>query len=405
MNIKIINKSLNSGGAAKAALRLFEALKQTNISVDHLAIFDHPKNSKSLKNKYVFNIIKKAYTLQNSIYKPTSLFSNFGQFQLPIQRKLVNSADIIHLHWVAEGVINIKEILSWNKPIIWTMHDMWPFTGGCHYSNNCNKFVTICKKCPLLKNNMYFDLCYYFFLQKEKTFSQIKENRICFVSPSRWLAKLAKSSNLISKHSIEVIANPIDTNIFKPMDKSQIRKKFKIDSSRKLILFTAMGATSDLRKGFIHIEKLITTLDPLLFQFIVLGEQSFKSYYNFSHKIINLGYQDNDSILAELYNIADLTVVPSLQENLSNVIMESLSCGVPVAAFNIGGNNDLIIHLKNGYLANPFDTEDLAKGISYILDINNYQRLSENSVNYVRNHYSYPIIVSKYRDLYNKFLS
>ena len=310
--------------------------------------------------------------------------------------------DIVHLHWVTGGMLRIEDVARIRAPVVWSLHDMWAFTGGCHYDEECGKFKNSCGSCPVLASAKENDLSSKVLQRKQVSFKQ--HTNLTIVGLSNWLAKQAKSSTLFKNTSVVNLPNPIDTTSFAPFCKQQARTLFKLPGDKKLVLFGAMGATSDPRKGFKELAQALDHL-PAEYELVVFGSNEPKISQGFKQKAHYLGHLHDDIALRVLYNAADVMVVPSLQENLSNAIMESLSCGTPVVGFDIGGNSDLIDHQVNGYLAEPYSADDLAKGIAWVLQHQSPDELAENARQKVLENFESSLVASKYIDLYREVLS
>ncbi len=303
--------------------------------------------------------------------------------------------DVLHLHWFNLRFLNINELQKIKKPIVWTLHDSWAFTGICHYIYNCDKYQTQCGNCPFLHSHKANDLSTEVWQKKQKVYNQLD---LHIVTPSRWLAKCTKESTLLGKFLVTVIPNCLDTEIFKPIEQPQRNKK--------RILYGAMNALKDKNKGFLellsairYIEKKINVAD---FELVVFGTDKPIEEFDIKMKVNYLEYLKNDEDLVHAYNEADVMVVPSLSENLSNAIMESLSCGTPVTAFGIGGNADMIEHKQNGYLAEAFSSEDLGDGILWCLENNEDECLSKSARQKVEDNFTIERIANQYKTLYDK---
>lgn len=285
---------------------------------------------------------------------------------------------------------------------------MWPFTGGCHYSDNCVLYKEDCNKCKQLSNKKDTFLSGY--ILKEK-YSSYKKKSIVYVTPSEWLEKCSKESFLLKNSNIKVIPNGIDLKIFKRLDKNFCKKILNLDLSKKYILFGAMTSTSDKRKGYDLLKRALSFFKEKFYLkdkdivLLVFGANKPQNNENLPFDINYLGQISDDITLNIIYNSADVFIAPSREDNLPNTIVEALSCGVPCVAFNVGGMIDLIEHKNNGYLAEPFNIEDLAEGINFVLeDENRWNNLSENALNKAQKDYNINDISDKYIDLYKKIL-
>lgn len=309
---------------------------------------------------------------------------------------------VVHLHWICSGFIRIEELKKIKKPIIWTLHDSWAFTGGCHIPYTCEKYHEDCGKCPTLSSKNEYDLSRLILLRKKKSWQNLE---IIIVTPSTWLHNCAKNSTLFSNSRVELIPNGIDITKFKPIDKNLARNQLSLPKTKKIILFGAVNSTSDPNKGFKYLkdslyylkkQKALENVDLVIF-----GGKSI-DLNNLGLKIHSTGKIYQDDTLALLYSAADVFVVPSLSENLPNTILESLACGTPCVAFNIGGIPDLIDHKNNGYLASPFNSIDFATGIKWILhDEKRLDILSENSRKKIIKQFNIVDTAIKYNELYN----
>ncbi len=414
MRVLIINTSERIGGAAIAASRLMEALKNNGIKAKML-VRDKQTNQvtvvalkKSWRRIWQFLWERIVIWASNGFHRK-NLFAvdiaNTGTdiTSLPEFRQ----ADVIHLHWINQGMLSledIKRITKSGKPIVWTLHDMWPFTGICHYSSECDKYKTHCGNCPLLLKPHKHDLSHVIFRKKQQLFEQAS---ITFVACSRWLESLAKQATLLQKQTVTNIPNAINTNIFRPLPhKRAIREKLRLPADKTLLLFGSMKI-SDKRKGIdylIEACRILARDEQELsgrLAVIVLGSHAEQYTSLFPFPIYNMNYVSNEKELANIYNAADLYVTPSLQDNLPNTIVEAMACGVPCIGFNVGGIPQMIDHLHNGYVAQYKSAKDLANGISWTLTEGNYETLSSEARRKAATTYSEATIANQYIKIYN----
>lgn len=411
MKILIVNTSDIEGGAARAAYRLHKSLLNTNIDSkilvqnkksDDFTVL--PVNTTKLEKGFSLlrpsldAIVVKKYKQKSMTHFSPNVLSNTNV----IDKINNNNPDIVHLHWINEGMIKIEDIAKIKAPIVWSLHDMWAFTGGCHYDEECEGYLKECGNCKVLRSGKENDLSRKIFHRKMKVFSKI--NKLTIVGLSKWLHLCAKKSVLLENAKHINLPNPINTEIFKPFDKKISRKLWNLPIDKKLVLFGAMKATSDPRKGFNELSEAMKKLTNRDIEFVVFGSSQPKNALNFGFKTHYLGTLSDDVSLVTLYSAVDVMVVPSLQENLSNAIMESLSCGTPVVSFDIGGNSDMIEHKSNGYLAEAFNTCDLANGIEWILHNKDVQ-LSINARKKVLEEFDSKLIAKKYIQLYKEVLN
>ncbi|MDA3778906.1 MAG: glycosyltransferase family 4 protein [Bacteroidales bacterium] len=405
MKILIINTFDKNGGAARAAFRLHESLLERGLESQMLVQYktsdDYTVLDPTTKTKKVLDRLRPfldQFPVTRYKERSETFFSPNWLPSCGIVNKINEiRPDIVHLHWINGGMINIKDLSKIKAPIVWSLHDMWAFTGGCHYDENCGAFKNRCGNCKVLRSHRNIDLSRLIWSHKKKSYSKIKNITINCLSS--WLKEAALSSSLLKEYNITNLPNPINIEIFKPINKEIARKIWNLPVEKKLIMFGAMGATSDPRKGFNELRKAITKLDKNEdLEFVIFGSSKPEHAFDFGFNTHYVGRLAEDTSLVTLYNAADVIIVPSLQENLSNVIMESLACGTPVVAFDVGGNSDMIEHNINGYLAEPFQSKDLAKGIEVCL--RNRNVFSKNARLKVLNNFSNDAVVHKYISLY-----
>ena len=316
---------------------------------------------------------------------------------------------MLHIHWTNAGFLsieNLKQLVNTGKPVVWTLHDMWAFTGGCHYSGECGHFTNHCGNCWMLRYSGDNDLSFDGWVKKKDLF--ILAKKMVFVTCSHWLARLAKTSSLLKNCRIETIPNPIDTEVFSTKDKIASRRKWNINPIPKVILFGAANII-DWRKGIAY---LVEALNNLKFNYpevenieiVIFGKNKSFDIKLLPFKVHELGIINSQNDLAEIYSLADVFVTPAIEDNLPNTVMESLACGTPVVAFNTGGIPDMVVHKENGYLASYKSTADFAAGINYILTSDRKEELSANARKKVLDNFSNEIVSSKYIAVYQSIL-
>jgi glycosyltransferase involved in cell wall biosynthesis len=317
-------------------------------------------------------------------------------------------ADVVHLHWINQGMLslrNIEKMLAWGKPMVWTMHDMWPCTGICHHARECTHYQTECHHCPFLYGGGGAnDLSRRTFLKKKKL---LEGRRITFVACSHWLEERAKQSALLKGQTVVSIPNPLNTNFFKPHDKREARAKCHLPQQGQLMLFGSVKPT-DKRKGIDYLIescRLLAERYPELKEqlgVVVLGRQARLLEHLLPFKVYPFEFMLDRQQLVNLYNAVDLFVTPSLEENLPNTIMEAMACGVPCVGFQTGGIPEMIDHLHNGYVADYRSADDFANGIHWLLTDADYALRSEEARRKVVSHYSEQVVGKRYIDLYNR---
>jgi len=408
MKILILNTQDISGGAAIAVYRLLKGLQQNGIeaqmlvqskkSDDYSVIGPQTKWQKIFgKLRPTLDSIPIRFYKQRKgiIFSPAILPDN-------INKKIQDiNPDIIHLHWISAGFIRIETLAKINKPIVWTLHDMWAFTGGCHYDEECGKYNKNCGYCPTLGSNKKNDLSYKIFKRKEKFWKNLN---LTIVTPSSWLGECAKKNLLFYKTRVEVIPNGIDLNRFKPIDKNIARDILCLPKDKKLILFGALSALGDKRKGFLLLKealKKLSSKENKDIELVIFGSSKPRNEENLGFKTHYLGRLNDEISLAVVYSAADTMIVPSIQEAFGQTASESMSCGTPVVAFGTTGLLDIVNHQINGYLAKPFDTTDLAYGIKWVLeDSIRWKQLSRNAREKVIKEFDIIKVAKRYTDLY-----
>ncbi|MBN2781673.1 MAG: glycosyltransferase family 4 protein [Campylobacterales bacterium] len=412
MKILLVNTSDIQGGAARAAYRLHKALLSSVVDSQMLVMNKSSDDFtvQTMANTKIQKGLNKLRPTLDSIpvrfykNKTKTLFSpSWLLFSGVVDKINEINPDIVHLHWICGGMMTIEDIKRIKAPIVWSLHDMWAFTGGCHYDEECGGYLKECGNCKVLGSGKANDLSRKIYNIKQKTFSKCENMTI--VGLSKWLSQCAQNSTLLKDKRHINLPNPIDTTIYKPFDKEKSRELWSLPQDKKLVLFGAMGATSDPRKGFEELSKAMQKLDKNSdIEFVVFGSSRPQNAPDFGFKTHYLGSLADDVSLVTLYSAVDVMVVPSLQENLSNAIMESLACATPVVGFDIGGNSDMIVHQKNGYLAKPFDTNNLADGIEWILNNDSYNELCTNAREKVMQEFDSVVVAKKYIELYREIL-
>lgn len=313
----------------------------------------------------------------------------------------IRNADIINLHWVA-GLLDyakMPELFS-DKKIIWTLHDMNPFTGGCHYAGTCVRYKKSCGSCPQLGSEDEGDLSRRIWDKKRRAFESLD---ISVVTPSRWLAGCAQESSLLSRFPVKIIPNSVPTETFRPYPKSDVRRQLNLPEDAAIILFGSDNIHTR-RKGFRYLLEAMERFRPAgpkkRVVLAVFGSAGNCAELASQYPIMELGHLASEEEVALAYNISDVFVLPSLEDNLPNTIVEALSCGVPVVGFNVGGIPDLIEHKHTGYLAESGSIEGLVDGINWCISNREYQQISSRCRTACLERYETSIQANAYLDLY-----
>lgn len=409
MRVDALNYSDTVGGAARAAYRLHHALLEQGID-SHLVVsqkklsetkidgpfsrFEYFRNRVSSKlSRLVMKLLKtKSYLYHSPACIPSSRSRTLN----------ASNTDLVQLHWINGEMLSIPDLAKINKPLVWTLHDMWGFCGAENYTEDLrwrNGYVSTNR--PSYEGGL--DINRWTWLRKKKYWTK----PIQMVTPSRWLADQIQSSQLMKDWPVRVIANPINTDEWRPLDKSQTRRDLDLPQDAPLLLFGALGGGADPRKGFDLMVESLAHLKPKLpnLELLIFGQSEPENPVDYGFKTHYMGHIGNDADLQALYSAADVMVVPSRQEAFGQTASEALACGCPVAAFAATGLLDVVEHKVSGYLAEPYDVADLAFGIEWLV-------MQQKESNMLRGQarqraveqFSYPIIAKQYSILYQEVI-
>jgi len=363
-----------------------------------------------LRANYSFLFERLSFILKERDKSVRFAFSTANSGTDITSQSLIKNADILHLHWTNGGFLsldNLNHLFSLNKPVVWTLHDMWPFTGGCHYSGPSQRFMQECGNCHFLKNPGPHDISFAGWHKKNEIYQRNKN--ITFVACSNWMREMAQKSSLLQGFEVVTIPNAININTFSRQDQVLSRKKWGVPENSKVILFGAANI-NHTRKGIKYLIEALNVLkgspetENQSIQVVVFGKSEGFDFNQIPFPVTNLPVLKSETDLAEVYSLADVFVLPSLEDNLPNMVMEALSCSTPVVAFNSGGISDMIDHERNGYLAEFMSVSDLANGISLVLN-HGSDSLALNARQKVVENFSSSVIAEKHLDLYNRLLS
>lgn len=409
MKVLQVSATDTIGGAGIAAYRLHQGLQHIDIDSHMLVmrkatsdptvhrVSTHLDRLSRLRRRWADRQHKQH--LAQNLRKPDNAYWSLNHQSYPIA-DVINSfqADIVHLHWVGDNFLPVQEIRKITAPIIWTLHDMWAFTGGCHYAGDCTEYRQNCGNCPQLVQPAPDDLSYRIIQHKIQAWKDLPMAVVC---PSQWLIDCVSDSLLLGWKDKHVIPNGIDTTQFKPIDSTSARTAFNLPHDKKLILFGAFGGTSDPRKGFDYLQSALKSLsDNQDIELVVFGSEHPQAL-DLHLPVHQVGRLHDSVSMALLYSACDLFVLPSMQDNFPNTILEALACGTPCVGFDTGGISDLIQHKHNGYLARLRDTADLADGIQWATtqswDASNIHQA-------IVDEYALPHIAEQYHKLYETYL-
>lgn len=416
MKVAIVNRHDIKGGAAKAAFRLFQALRANGVDASMNV------NSKKSEDAHISRPLPKIGEYislgRNAIGTGLArmLTANSGSTLSPAllpsrwpNRLNASDNDIVNLHWVNGEMLSVADIAAIKKPVVWTLHDMWAFCGAEHYAEHW-RWQDGYYEHNRTADSKGIDLERFTWNKKKK----IWQKPIQIVTPSHWLAECVRSSALMHDWPVKVIHNAIDTGFWRPLDKLQARSSLGFPTDANIIMFGAVGGSKDPRKGFELLERALYHLREKLDKamLVVVGQSEPEKPPELGFPVHFTGHISNDDKLRELYCAVDMVVIPSKQDNLPNMGVEALACGRPVVAFDTCGLPDLVKHRKTGYLAKAFDTQDLANGMAWVVTQKqplvagtrqSNESLSElelQSRQYAEESFAYSVVAKQYKELF-----
>ena len=375
MKVLHVSASDRIGGAAIATHRLHKALQRHGVESDMLVLRKVTADANVHRLAARLNRWRRIPRRLGAARHRSVLASNpraaesgywsLNLFSYPIAAAInAFDADIVHLNWVGDNFLPIGEVAKIKAPIVWTLHDMWAFTGGCHTAYDCSRYQSGCGKCPQLVDSAPHDISARLNRSKRRAWSNLPLTVVC---PSRWLADCARSSAVFEGKVVDVIGYTLDLAVFKPIDPAAARQAFNLPADKPLVLFGAIGGTRDPHKGFGFLREALRRLpaDSSVEVVTFGGERAAELDLHLPcHQI---GALRDEVSISLLYSACDVYVLPSLQENLPNTIIEALACGTPCVTFAGSGSSDLLQHEENGYLARLRDSDDLLAGIRWAL--------------------------------------
>jgi glycosyltransferase involved in cell wall biosynthesis len=410
LKVLCVNSSDIEGGAARAAYRLHHALRAEGVDSTMQVVkatsgdwtVSSPKGTLFKLGTYVRPQIAALTRRLLKTEQPTPISASVLPSRWP---GLINSseADIVQLHWLCAEMMSVEDIGRIQKPVVWTLHDMWAFCGAEHLSTDARwreGYTTTNRPA----HESRFDLNRWVWNRKRKAWKQPFQ----IVTPSHWLADCVRQSALMADWPVCSIPNAIDTEIWQPIDRAEARKMMGLPQGIQLIAFGAMAGGEQERKGFDLLVDALGHLrgQPPGLEIIIFGQSRPKDVPDLGFPIHYAGHLHDDLSLRALYSAADAMIIPSRMDNLPNTGVEALACGTPVIAFNTGGLADIVSHKRTGWLARAFDTEDLAEGIKWVLGEQAHHRnLMESAREDAIKRFSYPVIASQYRALYERVLA
>lgn len=413
MKVLILNTSERTGGAAVAANRLMKALCKQGVEAKMLVRDKQSADERITSvnqslwqrrlNFWRFAWERLVIFLSNKLDRKQLFRVSIANTGVDIVRHpLVSEADVIHLHWVNQGFLSlesIRQLIATGKPIVWTMHDLWPASSICHYAGQCERYQASCGQCFYLHSSRK-DLSSLIFRRKQRIYDQAQ---IAFVCCSQWLRGRAALSQLLRQQRLTAIPNPIDQSLYRPQERTAARQALGLPLGKPLLLFGALDI-NDERKGIDYLVEALRRLPADSVELVVFGQAKGPICELLPVKIHAMGYLSDDRTIASLYSAVDLYVTSSLEDNLPNTIMEALACGTPCLGFRTGGIPEMIDHAQNGYVANYRDAADLAKGIEWVIRHPYPEALRQACVRKVQRCYAEPVVAQQYIALYEQLL-
>jgi glycosyltransferase involved in cell wall biosynthesis len=412
MKILHINTSDINGGAARAMFRLHKGLLNRGIES---RLFSKEKQSddsniitlkKPIKwQKLAFKWRKEYIKRSLKAYSKPAGFEKFSTDLSPyrglIARQLPE-ADIYHLHWTSDFVDLPALIQSIHKPIIWTLHDMWPFTGGCHYSSGCNRYEDKCGTCPQLGSKLPYDLSYQVWNRKHLVLRKKDKEKFLACADSQWLCEKALNSSLLGDFKVTTVHYGLETDEFLPRDKEACRKALNIPSDKVVLVFGAPGIDNP-RKGFQYLMNAISVLTKRYPDLYLVSFGGGIKPADINIPWLHLGHIADNHLLSIVYNTGDLFVIPSVEEAFGQTCLEAMSCGVPAIGFSgSGGITDMIIDNKTGVLAHEMNADSLSQAIEKGLSLStdDYNIMSANCRQMALSEYTLDIQAQRYISIY-----
>jgi glycosyltransferase involved in cell wall biosynthesis len=396
-----------TGGAARGAYWLHRGLREIGVD-SHLMTngretYEDPSVislNTSVSHKVKFSLLSRVGNIPTQLYRNRKgLAYNTGVAGIDITKhSLYERADIIHLHWI-NGLVAMHSLRKVKKPLIWTIRDMWPMTGGCHYSMECDRYTTGCGKCPQLGSTHERDLSLAVVQYKKKMLPQAMR----LVGISQWLSECAEESAVFRGYNISTISNNINTNEFFPVEKAHAQQMLGLSTEKKIVL---IGSTrlNDFYKGFSLFSDALRYLDLSGIHLVVFGKVVDEDIRELGIEYTILGKLTDTIALRLAYSAADVFVAPSRMDAFGKTLAESLACGTPVVCFDATGPKDIVSHKETGYKAVPFEPEDLAAGIDWVLScsVDKYADLGTASRKRAVEYFDSKVIAMQYKKLYEE---
>lgn len=412
MNVTHLIAGSLKGGAARGALWLHRALLTRGIKSRVLSTHADEEGegiARITPEGRIGDLWRKAHVLADVLpswlYRGRDrvLFSSALWGYSCLNHAYLQDADIIHLHWVNSGMLSLRQIgalACTGKPLIWTLRDMWPLTGGCHYALECEKYKTGCGGCPRLHSAYTHDLSRLNNWRKRRLVKKIAAGILQPVAISSWLAECAQESAIFSGFSVPTIFNCVDLDDFKPRSRAEARAELGWPQDEKIILCGAFGIASPW-KGFAQFMQARELL-PAHYKIALFGDTHTLTADQRQRVDYDLGVLRGAQALQRAYAAANVFAAPSLQEAFGKTLIEAMACATPVVGFAATGPKDIVTHRKTGWLAHPFEAADYAKGLCWCCENNDENALGFAARRRVEDCFAPMVIARQYIDLYNR---
>lgn len=412
MNVVLFSSSVE-GGAGGAAFRLHRGLRSIGVDSrlmvetplpdeadDATTVLPRTRLSRALR---LFRLNK----LPLSLYRRRDREAPFSAQWMPDSAAGAATKlrpDVVNLHWVCGEFMRVESAAAMRAPIVWTLHDMWPFTGGCHHSPGCERYADRCGACPVLRSRFQVDASRWIWLRKARAW---RKADLTIVTPSTWMAQCAAGSSLFRHLRIEVIPNGIDTQAFRPGNRLQAREALGLPPDRKVALYVAWRNRS--LKGFDLLADALRRLSQCgwkeSLELAVVGYLRPRDLPDTGVEARFLGRLSDSVSMRLAYAAADVYVAPSIHDNFPTTVLEAMACGTPCVAFNIGGMPDLIADGETGCLVTPFDAEEFARKVAHVLEDDARGRaMGESARQKVEQQYTVELFARRYRELFEDIL-
>lgn len=402
----------DTGGAARSALRLHAALRRDGIDSVTFARSARRIDDPTIQSPR--SAFAKGYGLVRAfvdarvpgLLHPDRPRVPFGCALLPERASATLSAaspDLVHVHWIGEGFVRPESLARLGVPVVWTLHDSWALTGGCHLPGTCTRFREACGACPALASARDGDLSRWGWNRKARAWRDL---RLAFVAPSRWMAERARASGLGRDQRIEVIPNGVDPSVYRPVPRRLARAVLGLPPDAVVVLLSAHAVGADPNKGVPMLVSALGLLSRTVPRLHLAVAGSSGGIQDPPVPVRYLGPLADDYAMVLAYAAADVVAIPSREENLPNAAMEALACGRPVAAFRVGGIPELVRDRATGALAEPQDPADLAQAIGWVVgDRTRWRQLAAEARASAETEYAADRIAKRHADLYRELLT